>query len=651
MTDEPSGIEVKEEPLHVRLRSGSALHQNLLTRLNARQKLAETGIQGRYDEWNRVDEHCRLFVDLSRQARKGDKSSMTNKREMPFDRAIVMPVSNAILQVRTTQLMSIFTARDPIIQIEGTGPEDVKPGKLMQATINYDAAQTALPFQFHSLIQDAEKYGMGVECDTWEQEPGWVIERADPMLAPIMEQLGLPTESREWGFLREYNKIETIDPYAFWPDPRVSLSQVKDMEFIGHRCWKGYLALFERSMENGGVYFNLDKLLHTGPEARRQVRSRDRFAPQNMRMLGSIDEKDRGFHAVDCMQVKIVPRDWQLGNETRPEIWWFTWVDRNTIIRAHRSEYNHGKFGYSVAESNPDPHASSNPGTIENLDGLQRVIDWLGNSHIENSRRHLNNSMLYGAAFIEEADILNPNAAGHFRLTKFGERLIMEGRLTLDQVIKQVELTDVTRQHIQDIGFFFDMAQRMTGAADQNMGRPTTQKRTLGEIQSVLSGSSQRMSVQAVLMDAAAIAPMAMRLVSNRQQFSSKEQFYRITGDLARELGDRVLIRPQDVYGNFDYTSNTGALPPDPAQMAETWVKVMEALGKLPILLAPTPDGRQISLHEVFNETLRAAGIKNFDQFYQQMVMPPPGVVPDEEVEQGVQAGNVVPIDQMRAAA
>ena len=57
------------------LKYGTALHQQVLTRLNSRRDLSQRHIGKRYDNWSEVDEHCRMFIDLSRRAKKAAPST------------------------------------------------------------------------------------------------------------------------------------------------------------------------------------------------------------------------------------------------------------------------------------------------------------------------------------------------------------------------------------------------------------------------------------------------------------------------------------------------------------------------------------------------------------------------------------------------
>lgn len=646
---------VEDEDIAQKLKYSAAagLHAKVISRLKARRMLSERAMSKRYDSWNKVDESCRLFIDLSRKAKKGDGTTDTLKSEIPWARSIVVPMSYAILQVYLTQLMGIFTRRDPPLEIQGVGMEDVRPAKLMNAVIAHDQVQTNYILQLYTAMQDALKYGLGGFHDCWEEKFGYKQERATGAQAMMLEMMGQPTSQRAWRKLRQYNKIEAWDPFNFYPDPRVSLSNLQDGEFCGHRIWRGYLELLAGSQENGGIYFNIDQIPKNSPRTQ-NLRSRNRFQASQMNLIGSMDEKDKGFHAIDSYVVSIIPEEWELGDGYRPEKWQFTWVDDQVIIRAHPADYEHGDFNYSAFESNIDTHVFGNQGSIENLDGLQRFMDWSYNSHIQNLIRFINNRMIFDPSLVQAFDVENPDAAMHIRLTPLGQQMLREGRLTLQGMIQQLQLTDVTTPMVQAVNQMFDFAMRMSGAADQMMGATTKDKRTLGEVSRVGHEGSMRMAMHAIMMDVQGMRPTALRWCANRQQYTDEDMFVRIAGDMVAEFGgDRIKVRPGDLQGNFDYVPKTGPEPGDPGEMAGIMFEGLGMIMKSPEILAiPDRNGGYLDPHEFIKEGLRDRKVHNVNDFYrkmggqpgQQLPAPNVQVVPDEEVQKQAQAGNVVPI-------
>lgn len=657
---------VGDNPIEEKLRytAAAGLHQKIISRLLARRRLSERAMNRRYDSWNQVDENCRLFIDLGRKAKKADGTTDAQKKEIPWARSIVVPMSYAILQVYLTQLVGIFTRRDPPLEIQGVGSEDVRPAKIMNAVISYDQVQTNYILELYTAMQDALKYGLGGFHDCWDEKFGYKQEHASGPQRLWLTLLGQPTSQRAWRKLRQFNKVEAWDPFNFFPDPRVSLSNLQSGEFCGHRLWRGYLEILSGSIENGGNYFNVDQIPKTSPKTQ-NLRSRNRFQSSQMNLIGSMDEKDKGFHAIDSYVVSIIPSEWELGDGERPEKWQFTWVDDQVIIRAHPADYEHGDFNYSAFESNIDTHVFGNQGSIENLDGLQRFMNWTYNSHIQNLIRFLNNRMIFDPLLIEAFDVENPDAAMHIRLTPVGSQMLREGRMTLQGMIQQIELHDVTGELVQSVNQMFDFAMRMSGAADQMMGATTKDKRTLGEVSRVGHEGSTRMAMHAIMMDVQGMRPLALRWCSNRQQYTDQDMFVRIAGDMVQEFGgERFKVRPGDLQGNFDYIPKTGPEPGDPGEMAKIMFDTAMAIGKSPDLLAvPDKNGKLLDLHEFIKEALRSSKVRNPNDFYRDVMnkmggLPgqiPPGpqvkVVSDEEAQKQAQRGNIVPIDQARGAA
>lgn len=670
-------LEVPKPPIEKLLDPQGELHGKLLGQIMSRVNASARYMTGRKDDWNRVDERLRLFASLSRKARYADKSQDTTKKEMPFPRAIVMPMSLAIAQVRQAQFLSLFLSKNPMLEIDGRSPDDVAQAKLMEAMIAYDADQMGMPLVFNGLLADADKYGLGVVYDVWEVERG--TKRKPPMIeaipgpfqgiaAKLFPKLLEPQVDRNVP-VREYNLWRNVDPYMYYPDPRVPISRLQESEFQGHLSFAGRMHLLSRATKYGGPYFNLDWLAKSGESgggdaARVFSRSevRDRLTGDSFSIRDSGTQRESSFFAIDNQQIKIIPREWKIGEEDTPTIWWFSVGNESTIIRAHESPYDHGKFTYAAAESLPDPHATLNPGVIENLDGLQRTGDWLINARIENIRRIINLSFIYLQTMVESGDLENLGPGKHIRLSDLGEKKVLSGELTIPQIIQQLQVQDVTGSHAEAFQMLFDMAQRMTAVSDPSMGTPTQEQKTLGEVQSLLASSSQRIAMQARLYDAEAIRPLAQRAIANRQQFTTMDQYYRIVGNSARDTrgAERLMIGADDVQGDFDYVSMSGVLPADPSRNAETWGRVFQTLLTVP-QIQTRADGARIDIYAVFDQMVQAMGIRDLDRFYtvappmmpgmvpgmMQAAMPgapPVQVMPDEQVQQQVQAGNMVPM-------
>jgi hypothetical protein len=620
----------------------------------------------RHSRWDDVDNVLTMYLDADSLAVRGDGTINPKEQEYFNNRGITVPISYAINQIRMTQLFGIWAGRVPTIGIRGVGEEDMASAAIMEAAISADCDRGNALLSLFGMTADAEKYGGGWLYDWWEEQYGWVRGKPSTLALylntvykAIGRRAGKPMGPLKWDFVSEFNASRCPDPRLMYPDPRKPLSDLQRGEFIGHADYKSYLELLSRSMENNGPYFNIETVKKIGPssgmDTGRRGYTRHKITDiKDYELRGSLDDNDRGFHICEQVQIRLVPREWKLGPETRPQVWWFELCDEQVLIRAHRSAYDHGEFSYSYAEANPDPHSITNPGSVEVMLGLQTAMDWLFNSHFEQIRRALNNVLLYLPSLIEEDDLLNPGPMQHIRLSRIGENMALSGQITLDTALRQLQVQDITGPHLAFFGQVMELAQRMGAAADSQMSMPTGPgKRTAYEVQSILQSSSQRVAIEAKLMDIAAVKPWARRMIKNRLQFTSIDQWVPVVGDTIEKSPDakRLLITPENIAGNYDNEPLEGTTPQDPTALAETWAQFMQSastLAQYPGFGVPDMNGEVFQIKAAFKEFAKRLGVRNVDRFFAsvmpQLGAPGMNVVPDEVVAAEAQKGNLVPV-------
>ena len=638
-------IEIVDQGVETKLDPDSQLHSKTLGRLRLMRDRGREASETRFDDMDRTREHLNLYVDLSRGARNADKSIGSDK-EMPWGRAVVVPVTHAIMHAFLVQLMSIFGSRDPIMPVRGRGPEDIVRAQLVDAMMAYDCQRMAAFQSLYTFLQDS-LISHGVMYDYWDTEIGVKIDYEpiieDPTIQSMLDQAFGPDarkKVRSQGLITEGNKWRPIDPYRFLPDPRVPVWDIQNMDFVGHDFDISYTDLIARQGDTG-PYFNIDKL-QVGQSSKTSSKS-EAGIDQGI-SNPSLGGFDKGFYECTHMQVKIIPKDWGLGSEEFPVKWYFTWADDSIIIRAHPCEYDHQQFTYSVAQSEHDFHSTFAPGMMEQIDGLQRFMNWSLNSHVQNVSRFLNDAFVYHPSWVESEDIFEPGPARHIRLTDEGKEAILDGRVPASSLFFQLPVQDVTGPtHMGNMNMFMTLAEKATGVNGPSQGTPLPTKRTATEISTIMAAASQRVSVIARLIDAMAISPLAARSISNRVQLTSMEQFFRLTGDMSKELQgmDSIWLSRDMIQGQYDYIPNSGIHSPDPVKMAELYFNMIQVYGQNPSLLEPSPSGLVPDIHKMARDGFKNAGAKNIDAYFMQMP-PQMTVMPDEEVQQQAQAGNLV---------
>jgi len=640
-----------DRPLHERIMDDPDLERKIIERLKRRRDYAVRNIEHRYKEWDRVREHMSMYVNLQRAARKGDKTADVNAVEMPFQRSVVVPATYATLHVLLAQILSIYGARKPMFQMNGIGPEDKLRAKIMEVLIDYDARQTQAYSTLYSLFLDALQTGMGVCYDSWEVEEGntWKhVPLEVPGVPPELLKAYLGplafTPVKEWAVKREYNRWRTIDPYRVRKDPRVPLGRLQEGEFFGHQFDASYNYFSKRKMPNG-PYFNCKALkeIKIGHTKQWEYKGYDGINDtQPLESGHRLNEEYGDFYTAETMVVELIPEDWDISPSTNPEKYLFTWVEDRRIVRAHPLSNWHQEFPYAGIETDPDFHASVSPGQGELIEGLQRVVNWLYNSHIDNITAVLNNRWIYSPRFVNEMDLDYGGPGENIRLRSEAVEMMLSGEIQdVRQFLFQMPLQDVTGQsYIPAMEKTYSFIQLLTGANDPLSGIPTPTERSATEVQTITAKATDRIAIMTRLMDEMGISPMIRRSISNRQQFTRMERYYRIGGDFAQKLGiENIWVGLEQIQGDFDYEPISGILPEDPGRSAMVWQNILAGAGQIPQLQQPGPDGMMLDFREVFKTIAEKSGATDIDRFFMQVQ-----VQPDEQVAAGAQAGDLAPV-------
>jgi hypothetical protein len=566
-----------DAPLSERLKYGSAFHNEVLAKLMDMRDAAAEPVEAFHENWNLVDEHMGLHVDLTRSSIKGDGSVDPNKKEIPFEKSLVVPVSFAVEKTLMAQLTSIFSARDPRFQYDGAGPEDVNGAKLMEAVVSNHLRQG------------------GTNMVVYQSIYGWMMK---PIVSgPMAEMVGMQFPElvrpiRQYGRRSQYVRHEAIDPYKLRIDPRKSLSTFQRGDMVGHQFVESLIFFKTRRLDKEeGPYFNVDQLSDTG-WAGCEHGENDKTHLDQPGTTSDDTEEVRAYYT-EHFEARIIPKEWKLSESDKPEIWWFEWCGDDVIVRAHASPCDHGQFNYSIGASYPDQNVIMSMGLGQLIDPFQRFMTWMASSRFENVRRFLNNASLIMDNFINVSDVLNPKPAGHVRATQAGQDLVAQGLIAPQNLLPQLTMTDVTGQHMADIQTLFEWVGRLSGSNDMTQGIHLPSKRTATEIEKLSGAASQRTASMAEGLDYGLFDSMASQHAMLIQQFMTDEQWFRVGGDLARSLqqqvgesdavkpaggGLHVRISPHDLYGQYDYVPYTGMDPEAPWKSVDAMMQLLQVM-------------------------------------------------------------------------
>lgn len=572
-------------------------------------------ISQNFKTWDRIEQEYRAYRPVDDE----DRDSLVKNNVQK----IIVPIQFATVQTMLTFMMEVFTALKPVLRVRGTDPATKKKARVMEVCLDYDYRNNRGYFTLYQWFLNAFRYGYGIIENSWttrevlrkilsEGPSGSIMLEGKEFTVP-----GQMTIKNDWFTTFEGNSWRIRDNRRWFPDPRVNLSNFQQGEFCGVRDTIHAHDL--RTLEQKGLFFNTEFVSGTPYSSWRETDARG-HDNERSRVSGDHfahdlqDAKKHGMQVNEEVYIRIIPEEYGLSNEDRPEVWVFNLINGSTIVRAEPSPFT--RFPYEIVENYPDVLAFMSQGVLELTAPLAQHISFLFNSHMANIRKAINDMLLVDPSRIDLRDLLDPRAGKLIRL------LPLAYGTDPAQAVKQLAVTDVTRGHVEDGKMLLDLWMRITGNSDAMFGQISSSRRTAFELGGVFKMGASRMKTTADLFSAQGVAPLTEQMALLRQENMSMEQFMEIGGATALSLGvhpEEVVegflkVRRDHLSGVFSYPAEEGVLPQDRVKAAELLEKAFNTVSRSPILpMIFDPIG-------IFQEMMRQSGYHNIDEFMNKAV-------------------------------
>lgn len=355
----------------------SDLHRRILARVASRMKIAEAEQSKHHNRWKDAEE--RVLAYLPESEADGRRRRRREQKGEPQYTTIQLPYTFAVLMTFHTYVTSVFFGRNPVHQFSGRHGEGEMQVQAMEALIAYqlDVGQMLAPY--YLWLYDGGKYGVGWLGTFWDQEIiqyGTIEEVTDPVTGETQK---VQSSNRIRGYTghRAYN----ISPYDAFPDPRVTVGNFQRGEFFGVRQRIGWDVLQQRKAR--GFYTNTEHITSNRGNVSSEMGSAQVERPRSDWTLQSDDKNSHpAFLEVREVYVKVVQKEWGLGEADWSEIWVFTVTeDMAVILGAQPLGCAHGKFPIDVVEPEVEAYGVYNRSFPEILQPIQQTMDWLINCY------------------------------------------------------------------------------------------------------------------------------------------------------------------------------------------------------------------------------------------------------------------------------
>lgn len=644
-------------------KESSPFHDRIFRWAHARLRGSQQHMQQRHPAWRESETLYRAFRESDASDREVRAQSMTEGVQK-----IVVPYTYATIQSILAWQVDFFTQRKPIIPVEGVGPQDQRAAIIHEHLIEHqmDRMPVRGPLVILQLLLDAQIYGLGVLMNGWTVREYLGLKRN---VQPILwngQVVGYDDGLEEQDVVDfEGNQAVNVQPFDWYPDPRLPLARFQEGEFCGHRTLRSDTDC--RVKEREGLFAGTRHIPDNREGGTRALwggamtesalgRTLDVQEASSPSLIGQVDEDGKPYRTLDHLWALVPPHVLQLEGldpDGLPRMWVITIANTARVIRVEPANLPGRRFPFAAIEVNYNLHSPMNPGLVEIMRGPQYHLSWLINSRSANVRRSMNYELLYDPSLVEETDLTSPNASGLIRLKEDA----FHSGADLGQIVKQLPVTDVTAGHMTDARAWADMIEQITGANRMIQGLSNTGRRAATEVQASLGLAAGRMKLIAMIAASQGLVDWSEQMIANNAAFLSERMTVKLRDPYTAILQqDYLEITPDQLQGFFRVPLLEQGVPTDKVFHANT---LREMLG----LYMQTPAGQAVASRingsEIFIQLLRVLGFRNIGDFVlndQQAaaMQPQPAEItaqPDEEVARQVERGNLVPMDRPPLAA
>lgn len=584
-----------------------------------------------YSKWDFYDQ-------VYRGERKPDEQDKkANDRGEPVKQ--ILPLTFAQVQTFVAFGYQLYNQRDYYYEMIASGVEDEKSAKIATALLEQNLTHNQ--YRAVKLIQkltDIARWGVGVTKESWTRDtipvtsmvPEQVdpLEQASPEFAQVEPKL-VPQTDYKTTYLG--NKIVNISPYRWFPDTRLPLSRWSEGEFCADEIEVSKLEL-EKNQRDGliaGLEFVTTTLGEDVTKDRRMTFLKAGGASTPEVIGGPIAEQ---YKLLTEVQIRLNPSKTMIA-EGVPlgtmdcDMLYIVWIlNDDRIVRISEAGYNHEQFGYNCSQLFEDQNHFINFSLADVLSALQDTATWFLNSHVTSVRKSVFNQFLVDPAGIELDDIIKRRPVIRMKAGRAGSGI--------DTWIKQLNVQDITQNHMNDLGVLSSLAKEATGINETLLGQFSPGRRSAKEASNVANYAASRLVMLFGSIWETSEAPSGRKMLANLRQGLDEPTMVRMfgaqnTAENAQAAMQLVpgLAAPQmaqqgvpqyhlqavtrdNLIGNYDFTVFNGTLPSQRQATAAALIQLLESLKDPQAILVTGLDPQPITY-----EVLELLGVRNVQRF------------------------------------
>jgi len=603
------------------LKPGTEKHDKIVKEILDRAQASYDVMSRRHDYWKKIDHTLTAYITLD------DEEEYVLEKDTRKPVSIVVPYSYATIETILTYWVSVFL-ENPIFRYRGFTSEDTVGSIMLEKVIELQCIRNKVALNLHTQFRDSLAYGFGASSPYWNSHWGHrsIFDKTTGM------------KRREPTRLFEGNALMNIDPYLYLPDPSVPIQDVQKGGFVGWIDKTNYLDTlnserYDQDMFNAKYIAHIDGHTSTIPEDTSGRETKVGGEARN----AEISDITRPID-ITYMFINIIPKEWKLGLGEYPEKWLFMLAGDEVLLKAQPLNLDHNLYPVTICAPDYDGYSLTPISRLEIIYGLQGILDFLFTSHVANIRKAINDMLIVDPYLINMSDLKKPGPGKLIRT-----RRAVWGR-GVENAVKQLAVTDVTRNHMQDAGIVMDVMQRSSSAVDSLMGiiRGGSERRSATESRDTRMSALSRLAKSTKIASIMTMQDLAYMFASHTQQLMENETYISTAGRFQQELEEEygfstgMKVSPMDLMINYDIVSHDGTI--EAGEFAEVWLQMYQTLAQNPAV------GSGFDMVRIFKHLARISGAKNVNEFVRKGGSAQIKLKQDEEIEAEVQKGNMRPI-------
>ena len=262
-----------------------------------------------------------------------------------------------------------------------------------------------------------------------------------------------------------------------------------------------------------------------------------------------------------------------------------------------------------------------------------------GQSHISNVRKAVNDMFVVDPYLININDVTRPGAGKIIRMRKPAWGHGVKG------AIEQLGVQDITRANIGDASYMTQWMDKISGADGSMQGslrQGGPERLTKGEFQGTRGSAISRLQRVAMIVGMQFMQDIGTMFAVHTQQRMTQESYVNIVGPYEQQLrkqfgkeANKIKVSSYDLAVATDLIVRDGSIPG--GNFSDAWMQMFSVIGNSPELM------QQFDITKIFTYIAGQLGAKNVEDFKRNVNSIQTQVMPDDQVANQVQAGNLVP--------